>query len=508
MWCEHFVSDYRTKSANELSEYYDRVSVLVESNGNGGWTEPTTGVQNIVDRLAKLDLTGGEWPVETCQRTRAGGMLAVLVSVDDGARQIFFIHRAPKDGDQPPRTIVCNHFYLAAEGRGVATDAADYDASFAKRFEDWAAVLDHATLERYWTSLRIGLTVTCNYYASPAGRRWDFPTRWRQYNPEARFTCSKNGTGGGHVQIGLQSIQKRYNRLSLDYQYVKLRSIDTCSAAMPVDDRERWSFVLVAGTVPEVTADPGRKPFVQKFVQFFVIDDRKRKILNDMLCFEFPLFKTAVPRSSSDGDLSSLSSSSYRSRSPSSSGRSLSRTPSSSSLSSSCDNELSSPSSMMSDGFSTCTSTAELVRCTLGDHDTTTVDERIALRTRLVAQMLMSKTQSANVTTAPKTDKQQTHAAAATKLNPRQLFIGCVPLHVKYGQLKLLFERFGEVTYVKVYDGFNKQTGAKMLHNYAFLFFKDEASVERAIAASPVPLDSNWNLNVSRPHQHHTNTVR
>jgi hypothetical protein len=94
----------------------------------------------------------------------------------------------------------------------------------------------------------------------------------------------------------------------------------------------------------------------------------------------------------------------------------------------------------------------------------------------------------------------------SSKVNPRQLFIGCVPLHVKYGQLKLLFEQFGEVTYVKVYEGYNKQTGAKMLHNYAFLFFKDEKSVEKAIAASPMPLDSNWNLNVSRPH-HHTTTV-
>lgn len=501
MWCEHFVSDYRTKSADELSEYYDRVSVLVESNANCGWTEPTTGVRNIIDRLAKLDLPGGEWPVETCQRTRTGGMLVVLVSVDDGARQIFFIHQVTGDGDQPPRVVVCNHFYLAADDGGIATDATDYDTSFSKRFEDWAAVLDYATLERYWTSLRIGLTITCNYYASPAGRRSDYPIRWRQYNPEARFTCSKNGTGGGNVQIGLQSIQKQYSRLSLDYRYVKLRSIDTCSAAMPVDDHERWSFVLVAGTVPEVTANPGTKPLVEKFVQFFVIDDRKRRILNDMLCFEFPLFKTAVPRS--DGDLSSLSSSSYRSRSPSSSGRSLSRTPSSSS----CDNELSSPSSMMSDGFSTYTSTAELIRCTLEDHDTTTVDEKLVLRTRLMAHLLINKTQFTKAITTPKIEKQQTHGAT-TKLNPRQLFIGCVPLHVKYGQLKLLFEQFGEVTYVKVYEAFNKQTGAKMLNNYAFLFFKDEASVERAIAATPVPLDSNWNLNVSRPHQHHTNIVR
>ncbi|VVC28812.1 RNA recognition motif domain [Cinara cedri] len=499
------MSDYGSKSADQLSMYYDPASVFIESSGDGRWTEPAAGVQNIVGRLAELNLTGDEWPMETCQRTQTGGMLAVLVSVNDGTRQILVVDQVTGGGggDPSPRTVVFNHFYSAAGDGGAAVDDADYVASFPKRFANWAAELDSAALKRYRTSFRIGMAITRNYYASPAKRPVDSRSRLRQYDAKARFTCSKNGNGGSCVHVGPQSIQRKYGRLSLDYKRVKLQSIETCSSTVPTDDRKRWSFVLTVGTAPQLMTSPGCGSDVHKFVQFFVIDDRKRKILNDVLCFGFPVVKSATTRSSSEVYSSSPSTS--RSRTTTASGSSLSRTPSLLSLSSSSFGghklSSSSSSSSMTSGSYLCSSTTDDLCSAWEDTSTQTSDQRIALRTRLVAQTLMGKTRSAATT---QNTGEQKPCVTPAKLNPRQLFIGCVPLHVKYGQLKSLFEQFGEVTYVKVYEGFNKQTGAKMLHNYAFLFFKDETSVERAIAASPIPLDANWNLNVSRPHQHYT----
>lgn len=471
MWCEEFVSGYRSTPVDRLSEYYGNLSVFVETTDDGRWTEPATGAYCIVNRLATLNLTGVDgWPVEICQRTRDDGLLVVLMApADRTRRQILIVHQS----------VVSNHFYLTTADNALDTGS---DTSFRKRFEDWATSLDKTSIERHRTAFQIGLTVARNFYASPAGRPGN-RARWRQYDREAKFSCTRNGHGGDRVYAGLRPIRKRYGRLALDYRYAKLRAVETCWYVTPVGDQKRaphTTMVLAMGTVPEMLG-PGNRAH-REFVQFFVIDTCAMKILNDVLCFE-------VPRGgmSPDDDFTSCSLSSSTTSSSSSS------VPSSSLLSSPLWSVTS-----LSDDCSSSTSVADGGRSGVEEECRSTADDLATFRSRLTVNALKTRCIMIKMI-----GEQQQNVI---KLNPRQLFIGCVPLHVKYGQLKLLFERFGEVTYVKVYEGYNKQTGVKMSHNYAFLFFKEEVSVSRAIAASPVPLDSNWNLNVSRPH-HHTTTV-
>lgn len=524
MWYEDFLSAYRSKSADHLSEYYDRWSVFVETISDGGWTKPVTGTRRIIDRLVALSLIGCQWPMETCQRTRTGGMLAVLVTVN-GARQILIIYRSALQ-----RVLVRNHFYLTPAGNDDVQD--HLKKSFRKRFECWAESQDRDTLERYQIALYNGLTVARDYYASSAGRPGHRP-RWHQYDQEARFSYTRNGHGGGRIYIGLQSIRKRFKRLALDYRYAKLRTINTCWTVAPGERKCKLkaTAVLVTGTVPEVTG-PGNRAH-REFMQFFIIDTPTLKILNDILCFE--LFNVDITchrgLSQDDGDSSSLSLQS----SPSSLSTSLSSSSSllfhNDSLSLSMLSSSPSPSPSLSPSPSSSSSVNSRSQSTFtvagcrrfelnGDRLIAEVRDLFVLRSRITTNALKIRMSmvAANEHLQQQQQQQQTKPqsqpgvatsaipTATTKLNPRQLFIGCVPLHVKYGQLKLVFEQFGEVTYVKVYEGYNKHTGVKMLHNYAFLFFKDEASVDKAIAASPVPLDHNWKLNVSRPH-HHSNVT-
>lgn len=536
MWYEDFLSAYHNKPADHLSEYYDRWSVFVEMIGDGGWTKPVTGTRRIMDRLVALSLIGCQWPIETCQRTRTGGMLAVLVTVN-GARQILIVYRST---DQLQRVLVRNHFYLTPTGNDGVHE--HLQKSFRRRFECWAESQDRDTLERYQIALFNGLTVARDYYASSAGRPGHRP-RWHQYDKEARFSYTRNGQGGGRIYIGLQSIRKRFKRLALDYRYARLRTINTCWTMAPGERKctVKATVVLVTGTVPEVTG-PGNRAH-REFMQFFVIDTPTLKILNDILCFELFNVDITHHRPSHDGGDSSLLSLQSSPSSLSSSPSSLSSAPSSSSSllfykDSLSTSSLSTSSSSLSPSPSPSPSSSMSSLLSIDSHspspftmagcnkrsDRLTADDLYVLRSRITTSVL--KVRMTMVTTIEehilqpqkqqlqKQQKNQTIVntsttaipALTTKLNPRQLFIGCVPLHVKYGQLKLLFEQFGEVTYVKVYEGYNKHTGVKMLHNYAFLFFKDEASVDKAIAASPVPLDHNWNLNVSRPH-HHSNAT-
>jgi len=482
MWCKDFVSAYCSESVDRLSEYYGDKSMFFETTGDGCWTEPITGAHHIVDRLTELNLMAPGWSADTCQWTRAGGMLIVLVSADGVRRQILIVYRPKKNSSHI--VLVSNHFYLTTTAVAV-TDIAN---SFQKRFEDWATSLDRKSLKRYRTAFHAGLTTIRNYYSDLwAGRRGSRWTRWHQYDGEAWFSLSRRSGFSGRVYTGVWPIRKRYHELALDHRRTNLWAFDTCWCAVPEETNTRTAMavmVLVAGTVPKITS-PGIHGTHQEFTQLFVVDGRTQKILNDLLFFDIqhrsvrdtntiPPLLTTTPsdhdQSTDDDDSSSLKSSS-----------------SFSSL-----NDVRSP------------DTSD----TNESHDDSEIksrliaDELTALRWRVTATVLKIRT------TDTKTSHQQQQSVAENnKLNPRQLFIGCVPLYVKYGQLKMLFERFGEVTYVKVYAGYNKQTGAKMLHNYAFLFFKDEASVEKAIAASPVPLDSNWNLNVSRPHHHTTTAV-
>jgi len=479
-WCEEFVSAYRRTPADRLSAYYDdRLSVFVETAGGPfGWTRPTVGAANVVNRLTELNLIGDNWPVETCQRTRPGDGLLVVVSDGRARRQILIVHQSTAAA-----AVVSVHFYYDGNTTTATDDEDDDDddaASFQARFERWAASLDRTELDKYRTACRAGLTVARRYYAPPSGDRG---ARWRQYDRSAcRFSCTRDGGGGGRVYTGVRPVRKRYARMAFDYGRARLRTVETCwysvaatgDGGAPASDN---AVVLAAGTVP---GD-------RQFVQFFVIDASTRKILNDVLCLQL----RRQHQRYADDRLSALS---FFTSSSSSS----SHPPTSSSLTttfrSSCTED-------DDDNWKNGTDNHHY-------HDDDDDDDQsspIVIRTRLAATNLLAA-RRAMAATATKTTNEQKHQQSNNggKLNPRQLFIGCVPLHVKYGQLKLLFERFGEVTYVKVYEGYNKQTGAKMLHNYAFLFFKDEVSVERAIAASPVPLDSNWNLNVSRPHHHAT----
>lgn len=532
MWCEEFLSAYRSTPVEHISKYYDRLSVFVEASGDGRWTEPAIGAHKITDRLISLNVSGGcGWPVVTCQRTRSDGLIVVLAAEDGYRRQILIVHWWAADR----RAVVSNHFYLTttADVEHEGDDEQDGDGvTFHNRFEGWAGRQDRSTLVRFQLALCTGLTVVRDYYTTLPGHSVD-RADYHQYDLAARFSYTKvNGGCGGRVYTGPRAIRKQYDRLAMDNRCVKLRTVETCWSGHS-SSITGTTVALIVGVMPKVTR-PGRALAFREFVQLFVIDVHTRKILNDVLCFEPSRHGSNSP--SSRISVSSSLSSSSSTLASSMSMSSTSSTPSLSSLSSTSPSQplplpLShpnstssnpmfslfytfsksqslSPSSNKIDGHWPAISTG--VSNENGDHKLD-MSELAALRSRFTTNTLgirfaaISSPCAIGSGTGGGSDQQQQNVTSS-KLNPRQLFIGCVPLHVKYGQLKLLFEQFGEVTYVKVYEGYNKQTGVKMLHNYAFLFFKDEKSVEKAIAASPIPLDSNWNLNVSRPH-HHTTTV-
>jgi len=279
------------------------------------------------------------------------------------------------------------------------------------------------------------------------------------------------------VHRGARNIRKRYDLLPVDPRRPACLRVTATGWCVTADGRRASAVALAEGVAS------GRG-----FTQFLVIDWRTRKVLNDLLFVGPPRHLDERPPSAS----SSLCSSSWPS----------SLTSSSTSSSSS----------------SHWSSDSRRERRSGSEDGAVNANRLVVLRTHLttVALKLRSPTSSSASTSAAAPRPQRTVNAAVAppqlqqpiKVNPRQLFIGCVPLYVKYGQLKTLFERFGEVAYVKVYDGFNRSTGAKMTHNYAFLFFKDAASVDLAVAASPIPLDDHWKLNVSRPHQHVANADR
>lgn len=530
MWCEDFLSAYRSTTIDHISKYYDHQSVFVEATENGKWTEPATGAHKIADRLISLNISSGcGWPVVTCQRTRSDGLIVVLEAEDGYRRQILIVHwRAASR-----QAIVSNHFYLTTVSDG--DDEQDGDrvaASFQSRFEGWAKQQDRGSLVRFQMALCTGLTVVRDYYTTLSVNPVD-RSDYHKYDRAARFSYTRAyGGGGGLVYTGPRAIRKQYGRLAIDTRCVKLRAVETCwsgySGSIP-----STTVALIIGVVPKM-AQQGNALVYRKFVQLFVIDVRTKKILNDVLCFEprrhgsiLSASKISVSSSSQSSSSCATSSTSLAPSSPSSPTSSLSTPPSEppppltlSHPNSTSSNPMFSvfytfsrlqslsPSSNKIDDYWPTISTG--VSNENVDHKSD-LNELAVLRSRFTANALGIRFAAI---CSPYTigggagggSGQSQQNVTSSKLNPRQLFIGCVPLHVKYGQLKLLFEQFGEVTYVKVYEGYNKQTGAKMLHNYAFLFFKDEKSVEKAIAASPIPLDPNWNLNVSRPH-HHTTTV-
>lgn len=517
------MSTYSESPLERLPEHYDHQSVLVEMTGDGQWKRPTVGARDIVDRLIELNLTmeAGEWGMVTCQRMRDNGLITVLASANGRRWQILIVNRSAAVA--AATSVVRIHFHVAmgdgTEMTEEVTGGGDRicSASFQQRFEDWATSLDTTTLARHRTAMHTGLSIAVDFYASLERRRTNNQLRWRYYDPEARFTCTKNGGGGDRVHVGMQSIRKRYEWLALDHRYTKLRSFECYGSPVSKHGDKSvpdYTAILVSGTVPDLkrTGDKAHR----EFVQLLVVNTRTCNIINDVLCFQQP---SRLPRPQSEpinglyassSSLSLLSSSSLSSLSSSSSLsvpqpplRSMPSTAAAAiSLIADCSDLLSSSTGSV-DGFLTWDDENDDddddKNCSSGgggggDGDFT------ELRSRVTNNALKIRSGTAAFTVLATGGFNQ--QPAVSKLNPRQLFIGCVPLHVKYGQLKLLFEQFGEVTYVKVYDGFNKQTGAKMSHNYAFLFFKDEESVERAIAASPVPLDATWNLNVSRPHHH------
>lgn len=471
---EDFLSVYHNTSVSELSEFYEETSVFDEMTSDGQWTEPLIGADRIVGRLVELELVGSRWPIEICQQIQSDGILVVLASVNGCRRQILILHQSTA-AKNPSGMVVCNHLYLTTASAANIDD----EESFRQNFERWAKSLDNVTRKRAWMAFHSGVSFVVNHYASVQARRSAGRNKKHGYsysnNSWFSFRCNDKNSNN-HVCKGAKSIRKQYNSLAVNYQRVSLRAIKTYWCVTSPKALNTKTVVLVEGVVPEV---PGLgRSSDRKFVQLFVIDRRTQTILNDVLFFEprqndaGSRRRTASPfdwtRDEADGQLSDSSNSLCRW----SSDGSVSST-SSGSLSDSDDEDL--------------TEDAHSVAST-------------ALRLRMASSLLEIRGMAK---TAP---RQQQHNGHVTNVNPRQLFIGCVPLHVKYGQLKLLFERFGEVTYVKVYEGYSKQTGAKMFHNYAFLFFKDEASVDKAIAASPVPLDSTWSLNVSRPHHHHTSS--
>lgn len=521
MWCQEFMSSYSDTPFEKLPEHYDRLSVFVEMTGDGRWKRPTTGAREIADRLNNLNLTmtAGEWGMVTCQMMCTYGLIVVLASVDGRRWQILIVNRLAVAAT----AVVRFHYYVATTGGTDITEAVDgagdcdCSASFQQRFEDWVTSLDSVTLARHRTAMNTGLSIALDFYASLERRRTDNRLRWRYYDRLASFTCTRNGGGGGRVHVGPRQIRKKYEWLALDHKYTKLWSIE-CYGSVAHEGVDEfvpdYIAVLVSGTVPDLKR-PGDKSH-REFVQLLVIDTCTRKIINDVLCFQEPsrlpilrLARVNSPYASSSSmtlsssSMSSMSSSSLSHPSPPHPRSMPSTATAAISLMADCSDFLSSSSGSM-DGFSTWDDQDDDDDVSDGVCGGGRCGDLIELRSRVTdnALKIRSGTAATTVLATGGCNQQQ----VVYKLNPRQLFIGCVPLHVKYGQLKLLFERFGEVTYVKVYDGYNKQTGAKMLHNYAFLFFKDEESVERAIAASPVPLDANWNLNVSRPH-HHTTAV-
>jgi hypothetical protein len=524
MWCEDFLSAYRSAPVDHIAKYYDRLSVLVETTGDGRWTEPAIGAQKIADRLASLNASSGcGWPVVTCQLTRSDGLIVVLAAEDGYQRQILIVHWLVAGR----RAVVSNHFYLNTAFDGEHEDGELHVESFHSRFEGWAGRQNRSSLVRFQTALCTGLTVIRDHYTVPPG----YPADRRLYDRAARFSYTRpDGSGGGRVYTGPQAISKQYGRLAMDNRYVRLQAVETCWSGYS-GSISGTTVTLTVGVVPKA----GRASAYREFVQLFVIDARTRKILNDVLCFE-P--RRHTPTTSSSSSSSSLSSSYATSLSYATSSTSLPPPPSStSSLSKSPSQQPPLPfsyttftssnplfsffypsTSLCSDSPLSNKIDGRLPNMFAGVSDENGADSRAsqseltALRSRFTANTLgirfaaICSPCASGAGAGVGSGSQPQQNVTSSKVNPRQLFIGCVPLHVKYGQLKLLFEQFGEVTYVKVYEGYNKQTGAKMLHNYAFLFFKDEKSVEKAIAASPMPLDSNWNLNVSRPH-HHTTTV-
>lgn len=517
MWCEDFLSAYRNTPVGHISKYYDRLSVFVEVTADGRWTEPATGVQKIAERLAALSPSGGcGWPVVTCQRTNSDGLIVVLASEDGLQRQILIAYWRVAGH----LAVVSNHFYLNTTADGELQDDDRVVSSFHSRFEGWARRLDRDSLFRFQTALHTGLTVIRDHYATLPGR----PAERLRYDRAARFSYTRaDGSGGERVYTGPQAICKQYDRLVMDNRSVRLRVVETCWSGYS-DSISGTTVALIAGIVPNV----GRASAYRKFVQLFVADVRTRKIVNDVLCFEPPRYVSisSLPRVAVSSSSSSLSASSPPMSSSSSSSQSMSPSQQSQPLPSSYASLTSSSYNQQCSYFysfgSSCSgsSLSNQIDVRLPTTSTSVSNENrgenrlglAALRSYFMANILgiriaaISLPCGSTVGTGGSSSGQLQQNVTSSKVNPRQLFIGCVPLHVKYEQLKLLFEQFGEVTFVKVYEGYNKQTGAKMSFNYAFLFFKDEKSVEKAIAASPIPLDLNWNLNVSRPH-HHTTTV-
>lgn len=465
MWCEDFLYAYQNRPVDKLSEYYDCTSVFIETTNDGRWTDPTMGTFSILDRLAKYKLSGNFWLAEVCQKTCIDGLLVVLVS-QDGRRdkQILFVQRLAILS----RVVVSNHFYLMTTMDMTANNSHE---SFLRRFTHFATSLDCVTLNCFRMAFRIGLMIGRDYY------NFCDHTRWRKYNPMAKFSCIKHGTMSDRVYCGLESIKRQYKKLDLNFHDVKIQTMETCWSITPrYGDNKmlKTSTMLVVGTLPGIKNSARNRTRVD-FVQFFFIDIHTKKILNDLLCLKsLPQVGYGIhslPLTTSDSELTSPYSSSD--------------VDTSSSLTNGLSNDnRSSIKTADKDG---------LIFNSKNEHPS--VDELVAMRSRLTVNSLKARLLNNG-------EHKLITQNDVIKLNPRQLFIGCVPLHVKYGQLKLLFKQFGEVTYVKMYENYNKHTGAKMLHNFAFLFFKDEESVERAIAVSPVPLDSNWNLIVSRPNHY------
>lgn len=466
MWCEEFLYAYQNRPVDRLSEYYDRTSVFIKITNDGQWTDPVMGTYSILDRLTKHNLSGDFWPIVVYQKTRIDGLLVVLESEDGrGDKQILFVQRLAVSS----RVVVSNHFYVVAT-TGM-TDNYFYE-SFQRRFKNYATSLDNATLNCYRMAFRVGLMIGRDYYACCDHMRW------QKYNSKAKFSCVRHDIRGDRVYCGLKSIKRQYANLGLNYQDVKIQTMETCWSITPKYGKNKalkTSTMLVVGTLPGTT-NSTRSETRLEFVQIFLIDTRTEKILNDVLCFK------SLPQV--DNKIYSLSS-----------------TISDSELTSPYSSDTNTSLSFLSsnDNHSSRNTADEDGLISDSKDERPSTDELVSMRSRLAVNSLKARLLDNG-------EHELSTQNAVTKHNPRQLFIGCVPLHVKYGQLKLLFEQFGEVTYVKVYEGYNKQTGVKMLHNYAFLFFKDEVSVERAIAASPVPLDSNWNLNVSRPHHYSSNS--
>lgn len=491
MWCERFVSAYRGTPVDRLSVHYGRASMLLETAGDDRWTEPVSGARDIAARLAELGPAVNGWPVVACQRTRSDGLIVAMARAADGRdRQILVVHRSAA---AVSGAVVCNHFFYTPGGH--VTDAARQP--FRACFERWAGSLDRTALRRHRAALHAGLSVAREYYASTDSR-----SRWRQYDPEARFSCTRQGAGGADVHVGPRAIRKRYTQLALDYGRMSSRAVETCWSVAPAA-----VAAMVVATVPEAMGVDARVR--REIVQFFVIDARTGKILNDLLFIEDACCAGgggghAASRKSPWWSSPAVTTNGHPSSPQSTACGHARRTWPRRSISSSS----SSSSLTTTDGGSPSTSAVD-AGCSTSDYDSGDdhgsndepgPGELAELRTRLTANGLKIRRRSGS-------DADVQPSQPSGGLNPRQLFIGCVPLHVKYGQLKLLFEQFGEVTYVKVYESYSKQTGAKMMHNYAFLFFKNEVSVDRAIAASPVPLDANWKLNVSRPLRHTTPTA-